>query len=161
MCKQGLVYTIANAKWRLVLSDAVLQYMASYKQIHPDMPEAGGQLYAPSLVSETINICSVTGPYPNDKRHRFGYSMLGDTASADRQEQFRTGYHLCGLWHTHPETNPNPSLVDVEAIRANLKLLPQWKSLILVIQGTHDGYNGLFVGVYSQHGGLIRMTPQC
>lgn len=160
MCEKGLVYTIANAKWRLVLSDEVLKHMASYKQTRFRMPEAGGQLYAPSLMSETIDVCSASGPYPGDKRRRSGYSMLGNPASVDRLQQFNTGYHLCGLWHTHPEESPSPSHTDVKAIRTNLKLLPQWKSLILVIQGTLSGHEGLFVGVYNRDNGLVRMMPE-
>ena len=160
MCEKGLVYRIANAKWHIVLSEDVLKHMANYKQTRLGMSEAGGQLYAPSLMSETIDVCSASGPYPGDKRQRSGYSMLGDSASVDRQQKFNTGYHLCGLWHTHPEAIPSPSHTDVKAIQANLKLLPQWQSLMLVIQGTLSGHEGLFVGVYNQDNGLVRMIPE-
>lgn len=160
MFERGLVYTIEKANWQLVLSPGVLGHMARYKQVRYGMKEAGGQLYAPSLTSEIIDVCSATGPYAGDKRRRSRYSMQGDLASLDRQQQFSVGSHLCGLWHTHPENRPTPSHMDVEAIQKNLQLLPQWKSLILVIQGTLRGHEGLFVGAYSQDCGLVRMLPK-
>ena len=160
MFERELVYTIENADWHLVLSSGVLCHMARYKQVRYGMKEAGGQLYAPSLTSEIIDVSTATGPYTGDKRRRSRYSMQGDLASLDRLQQFNVGNHLCGLWHTHPENKPTPSHMDVEAIQKNLEILPQWTSLLLIIQGALEGRVGLYVGIYNQDSGLVQMLPK-
>lgn len=153
-----LRYQLTGAAWELELHPVVVEHMGSYRQTSFWKKEAGGQLYAKSLATTQIEVSATSGPYPCDARSRHSYTMRGNAATIDREKNFQQGYTLCGLWHTHPEPKPYPSGPDLNAVKDNLALLPEWEALLLIIQGTLPGPNGLFVGVFHRKQGLHQMS---
>lgn len=154
---KSLRYQLPHAAWQLELHSVVLEHMDNHRQTSFWKKEAGGQLYAKSLTAAQIEVSVASGPYPGDLRSRHRYTMKGEAATSDREYLFKQGFTLCGLWHTHPEPNPFPSGPDLNAVKDNLALLPEWETLLLVIQGTLPGPDGLFVGVYHRNLELTQM----
>ena len=105
--------------------------------------EAGGILLG-SYRGEHIEVVSASVPHPGDKRSRFGFTRNreGHQQLAERAwiESGKTITYV-GEWHTHPESIPKPSVLDLESWARDL---PK-RDMVLLIQGIDD----LFVGVHS------------
>lgn len=93
-------------------SAAVLTHMYCYAQNNFWKTEAGGQLFSKTPECESVLIDLATGPYPSDRRSRYGFRPDLNAANRDREENFKLDYHAVGLWHTHPESIPSPSPTD-------------------------------------------------
>ncbi|MVF14468.1 hypothetical protein FT643_20225 [Ketobacter sp. MCCC 1A13808] len=93
-------------------STEVLTHMYSHAQTNFWKTEAGGQLFSDTPESVTVYIDIATGPYPSDRRSRYGFHPDLNIANRDRKDNFLRGYHAVGLWHTHPESTPSPSGTD-------------------------------------------------
>jgi integrative and conjugative element protein (TIGR02256 family) len=100
---------------RLVFTEGALAKMQAFAQRHWSQPEAGGVLLGRFLLDSTdIAVDDVTAPQPKDRRTRFSFFRSKQhnlVARAKWQESRSTAAYL-GLWHTHPEPDPNPSGVD-------------------------------------------------
>lgn len=85
--------------------------------------EAGGQIFSMSISERVVIIDGITGPYCSDKRDRTHWKPDKKRLVADRQSMFSTGFHVVGIWHTHPEAKPRPSCTDKETCESHLALL--------------------------------------
>jgi integrative and conjugative element protein (TIGR02256 family) len=94
-----------------VLSDAVVEHFALYRQVRQDQAEAGGQLFA-RITRYEIFVEEATGPRPTDRRGRTYYTPDRQAERKEIRERFALGLHYVGDWHTHPESVPTPSPVD-------------------------------------------------
>ena len=141
-----LRYRLPGAEWALELDFKAINYIKSFRQSSYFSKEAGGQLYSPSISTKIVEIRKATGPYIGDRRSRFSYCMGGPVADSDRELNFEAGLHFCGLWHTHPEPTPTPSLTDISTAYSNLVMAKEWNALFVLILGTAELPNGLFVG---------------
>lgn len=100
---------------RIVFAEKAVEQMNTYRQRAWWQAEAGGVLLGRHLL-ETLDLVvdEVTVPQEQDRRTRFSFfrsSRHSDVARARWQSESQTLAYL-GLWHTHPETDPNPSSVD-------------------------------------------------
>jgi proteasome lid subunit RPN8/RPN11 len=69
-------------------------------------------------------------------------------AMQQREALIARGLHCIGLWHTHPEPMPQPSLEDRTVAREHaLAAKPQLTGLVFVIVGTVPPPEGLRVWV--------------
>lgn len=109
-----LVYRV-TPRQRLIIVEHAVQQMQAYAQHHWWNCEAGGVLLGRHLLdSQDVVVDHVSTPQKNDRRSRFAFfrsSMHEQLARQRWLEQERTSAYL-GLWHTHPEPDPNPSSID-------------------------------------------------
>lgn len=120
----------------VIFEEVVLQHMYRYAQSHLRDHEAGGQLFsaAPHVFGVVIQVA--TGPHRRDKRTRYQFVPDLLSATRDRETQFAIGRHAVGLWHTHPEDNPEPSGLDCTTTRKYLNAFNgEMDGFLLVILG--------------------------
>lgn len=126
--------------WQLVLAEEVLQQLYCYRQTTVDTPEAGGALMGRLLRADGTGLVeALTRPGRGDRRSRFGF-FRSERHHWEVQGYWwstaQTGAYL-GLWHTHPETVPTPSSVDLsDWERALRKDIYPGRGLLFVIVGT-------------------------
>ncbi len=144
----SMIFLVDGADQKVILCESVLKHVSKYRQIGVQAPESGGQLFA-EVTSEKVVIRVATGPYKEDRVSRFRLTLNRWRQSSDIRKLFRKGLHFVGEWHTHPETHPSPSSLDLENMREcfnNSK--HQLDSFIMLIVGTDNSNQGLWL---SQH----------
>lgn len=109
-----LVFKVSQ-KQRLIFTSAAVEQLQ--RQIQKDrwQPEAGGVLLGRHLAdSDDIVVDEVTTPQPSDRRTRFSFfrSEAHELIARERWLEEANTLAYLGLWHTHPEDSPTPSVVD-------------------------------------------------
>lgn len=153
-----IAYVVGNSGQTLILTDAVVAHFARYRQLTATSREAGGQLFA-RIIGNNILVERATGPRPSDRRSVFFF--IPDRIAERREINglFKAGLHYIGDWHTHPESQPQPSKTDTWSFRDMFrKSRHQLAGFVMVIVGTAAASAGLFVGV-SDGEKLQKLTP--
>lgn len=156
-----ITYFAADGAQRVVFQDAVLDHFARHRQLGPQAPEAGGQLFA-SISNGTVNIMLATGPYSQDKRWRFGLLIDSFTRRRDIGRLHKQGLHFVGDWHTHPELYPTPSSTDHNSMLEMFRRSDHdLAAFLMVIVGQAQLPAGLYVAAVNRDGThpLPRCTP--
>ncbi len=145
-----LTYTLPNSLGTVIFTSSALEAISSYKQDKSFKKEAGGQLFA-QFEGACIRIVDATPPKKKDLRSRFGFRPHRPTEKLEIHKKYTdAGLHFVGDWHTHPQAVPIPSGTDIESV---CKMMNDSKhdlpGLLLVILGTEDLPNGLYVGFHT------------
>lgn len=124
---------------QLKISAQALQQMRVFRQLNPADREAGGILLGRLLLDcPDVVVDEITVPMPSDKRSRFAFyrHKRGHQAIIDRrwQESGGTCVYL-GEWHTHPQSTPTPSLVDLTDWKRKLRTDSFGENLYFLIIG--------------------------
>lgn len=139
---------ILRSGFRLVdVADDVIGMIAGYSQKAESNTEAGG-IFVGAYRGPHVEIVACTTPMPTDRRfwNLFDRNDPGHGEQAIRywRESGRT-LTFVGEWHTHPEPNPTPSLIDRATwmrVGARHKVGP----LVFAIRG----YSGWWWGLMHQ-----------
>lgn len=110
----NMVFRVTS-KQRLIIVDRAVEQMRSFVQRRWWQAEAGGVLLGRHLIdSDDVVIDEVTTPQDSDRRRRFGFFRSGqhETLARVRWQQQSSTIAYLGLWHTHPQDDPEPSNVD-------------------------------------------------
>lgn len=141
-------YGIPNSNQRLVLSKEVLQTFIRSRQTE-GMNESGGLLFAKFNLPD-INIECATTPHSTDKRW---YALFVPNRIVHRlkvRKLFKQGYHYIGEWHTHPESCPSPSQLDLTSMKdAYLKSHHELNYFVMIIVGNSDESLNLWVSLHN------------
>jgi integrative and conjugative element protein (TIGR02256 family) len=110
--------TFVNAKGdKLKLSEEVVAQMRVYTQRGRAAREAGGILLGRYLIGcQDAIVDQITVPTDRDKRSHFSFfrSVRGHQAAVVRLWTASKGTcHYLGEWHSHPESDPVPSKLDM------------------------------------------------
>ncbi len=109
-----LVYRV-TPRQRLIVVEHALKQMQAFTQHRCWHSEAGGVLLGRHLLdSHDVVVDEVSTPQNGDRRSRFGFFRSSKHERVARQrwmDENSTSAYL-GLWHTHPERDPTPSVVD-------------------------------------------------
>ena len=114
--------------------------IARHLQHADDAPEAGGVLMGRRIAGTSdVVVDTVTEPMAADHRSRFRFvrHRRGHQLAIDRAwrgSKGRSGW--LGEWHTHPEPDPTPSVVDRVDWRRTLLVDRYDESLFFLIAGT-------------------------
>lgn len=127
---------------KLVIAESALVQMERFRQFRDRDTEAGGVLLGRHLLdSRDLVVDTITTPQKEDRRTRTSFyrSTAHNTLAKKLWEQ--SGGHLghLGLWHTHPESDPSPSTID----------LNDWKQS--VANDSYEGEHLFFVIVGTLH----------
>ncbi|WP_439669194.1 Mov34/MPN/PAD-1 family protein [Cupriavidus necator] len=136
MTSNHILFRLPRANWSLLFSDAALLTFDKHVQRRVWSKESVGQLFTRSLISDCIvvEVATVLKPtWAVWSRVQFDTAR----AMAEREAMFKQGLHSVGLWHTHPEPVPHPSIEDRALAREHaLAAQPQLTGLVFAIVGT-------------------------
>lgn len=136
------VFYLTNSGKIKITHEAMVR-MATYAQCEKTADEAGGVLLGRFIKeSNDIIVDNITVPMIGDLRSRFSFKRgkALHQRIIDRiwQKSRGTSQYL-GEWHTHPEKNPSPSIVDTNNWKRQLKEDTfSNRFLYFIILGTED-----------------------
>lgn len=120
--------------------------------------ESVGQLFTADLTKPTVTIEEATVLQPR-RASRASVSFDSSEMMRQREEFFRRRLFCVGVWHTHPEPNPQPSTTDALLAADHAKAArPVLNGLVFAIVGTRPFPAGWYVGV---HDGLRLRKTNC
>ncbi|MFC6308186.1 hypothetical protein E2553_38310 [Paraburkholderia dipogonis] len=129
----------------VLFSEAVIATFNAYRQLLPGQTEAGGVLLGRRR-GKHFEVVHATQPLRTDKRTRTSFVR----ESCGHQEQAielwkasRREVGYLGEWHSHPETCPSPSRVDVKQWQQHSRETSDESPLLAVIIGTEQLYVAL------------------
>ena len=138
LCMVSRTFLLPDNRGEVVFVCDVLQHMYHHAQTRFWHKEAGGQLFSKVPHQSSVILSVATGPYPKDSRSRHNFIPDLPLATSDRHIQFKLGKHAVGLWHTHPEAFPSPSIQDYNTTREYLEAFNgMMDSFLLVILGNY------------------------
>ncbi len=132
--------TVKNA--RLVIDTSVISVFNSFKQTKPNAKEAGGILLGRHLLDcDHLAIDEVSTPRIGDQRSVYGF-FRGPGHHKTALEIWEKTEGTCvylGNWHTHPESKPIPSSIDlIDWKNALFQDLFHGNYLYFIIVGTKE-----------------------
>jgi integrative and conjugative element protein (TIGR02256 family) len=143
-------FALPYSEQRLVLTRAALEVFLKYRQQGTE-PEAGGLLFA-KFNFPFIRIIEASTPHATDKQWRTLFVPNRILQRRLIKKRFNSGHHFVGEWHTHPESNPTPSGLDLKSMgEAFLKSQHELNYFIMAIVGNKVEALKLWV---SAHDGL-------
>lgn len=134
--------TFLNKKGdKFKLGQAVVVQLHSHMQGQAFKTEAGGILLGRYILDcEDVVVDKITEPMKGDRRSRLRFFRSARLHQQAINKAWSSSGGTCnylGEWHTHPETDPVPSLIDILGWRKRL-LFDRFDSdtLFFVIVGT-------------------------
>jgi integrative and conjugative element protein (TIGR02256 family) len=133
--------------------------MLDHRQTRPYDTEAGGQLFA-RLSPGQIKVEVATGPRHADRRSRFYFAPSRVHERREIHALHRSDLHYVGDWHTHPESVPKPSDIDLRNISEIFTHSKHdYAGILMVIVGQLDPPTGIFVGIANCNG-VSELVPR-
>lgn len=125
------------------IAPAALAVMLSLRQTTATAKEAGGILLGRYIIDcQDVVVDEATFPTRSDRRTRFTFHRDATSHQRIIDERWHASqarFHYLGEWHTHPETSPTPSSVDLADWRRRLRTDRfDADSLLFVIVGIRD-----------------------
>lgn len=148
----NLRYAIGGSGQNLVVESGVLDHFQKWRQMQPDMAEAGGQLFG-SFDDAEVTIKLATGPRLSDRRGRFFFVADRYAEKMEIGRLHKAGLHYFGDWHTHPQYIPEPSGTDLASM-ADLFVRSKHElhAFLMIIVGTAPFPVGLHVSLHAAKG---------
>lgn len=144
---QVIVYPIGTSGQTLILSNSVVEHLCRNRQLRWYHREAGGQLFA-RFQGTQILVEEATGPRSTDTRTRCSYIPDRKAEQAEILLHHAQGLHYVGDWHTHPETIPVSSVLDIQSISdCFAKSAHQLNGFVLIIVGRSEPPPGFHVSI--------------
>lgn len=113
--RSPLVWTSPHTRGGLVLIEPEpLQVMDAHWQNSPEIPESGGILMGYRR-GEHLHVTFATPPQATDTRKRYRFhrsSQPHQMMALARWEESGGTVDYLGEWHTHPQAEPTPSMLD-------------------------------------------------
>ncbi|TSC33934.1 Mov34/MPN/PAD-1 family protein [Corallococcus sp. Z5C101001] len=145
---EGLVFRRANDT-RVKVDTLALEQMIAFRQVTARHPEGGGVLLGRFLVDcDDVVVDEVTVPMPGDRQRRLAFYRSRMPHQRIIDIRWRESQGTCqylGEWHTHPESRPTPSCVDLTDWRRRLREDHfASRSILFLIVGIHEvrGWEG-------------------
>jgi len=143
--------TIKRGKYNINLSENVLYILNKYIQ-NKNQNESGGIIlgWVSNKNDNNIYVTKLSLPTNFDKSSRYAFERDKHIAKIITDYEFYNSNGkivYLGEWHTHPESNPSPSSVDIKMIKQqykNNKINVDF--LIILIQGVKSLCVGLYDG---------------
>lgn len=131
---------------RVLVEDSVLRDVSAYRQVERAATEAGGILLGYRRDAH-LHVVMATAPGPSDTRSKFRFCRDDEShARIALSEWTKSGETMdyIGEWHTHPQSQPQPSTLDLSEWR-NI-CTRRKEAMVFVIQGTLGTWVGVGFG---------------
>lgn len=129
----------------MVLSDEAITTIRSYAQDEENKTEAGGILLGKRRRNH-FEVIHVTEPTEYDIRSRYHW-IRSDKIHSDIAKKYwvesQGQITYLGEWHTHPETTPSPSTIDLNEWRVLVDKCSHPAGMSMIIGGTNDLWCGI------------------
>jgi len=125
------------------LSPEVVECLQIHRQLTTSAKENVGQLYSRNLTEPIVSVDLATRLNPK-RAWRGRVEFDRKKALTEREMYFKKGWHCVGIWHTHPEAVPSPSLEDCTLARDYaIAAKPHIEGIVFVIVGTKPAPDGI------------------
>uniref|UniRef100_UPI00391990A8 Mov34/MPN/PAD-1 family protein n=1 Tax=Hylemonella sp. TaxID=2066020 RepID=UPI00391990A8 len=127
----------------MLIEQHVLARISTFRQVHKDDTEAGGILLG-FRRGEHLHIVDSTTPMTGDLRTKYSFDRRdpGHQVAATNAWKASNGcIDYLGEWHTHPESHPKPSSLDLREWRNLCR--PKSDPLMFLILGIQGCWLGL------------------
>lgn len=149
-----ITFKSADDKFSVEITDIILS------NIHQECKKAENKETGGILIGKysedrnTAIISKITGPPTGSKQGRCTFKRAPANLNKILHDKWDLGYRYVGEWHFHPNSSPNPSLVDNIQMNkfANDKKLNCSEPILLVIGGNQEKGWELSVQVYTKDG---------
>lgn len=139
---------VAGAAWALTFTNEVLQLIGVHTQRTRFSRESVGQLYCRDLTTTNIVVGHAT-VLPRTRAFFSGVQFNPAVAMEERASLFQSGWHCIGLWHSHPESHPQPSATDTALAKDHAEAAAtHLNGLVFAILGTQPLPSGLSVWLH-------------
>lgn len=138
--------SVEIGKYEVVFSEDVLDLISKYKQKRKKHNESGGILLG-QVKNDKVYILKASIPNSKDKSSRVSFLRNKEYAQHIIDYEFANSQGktiYLGEWHTHPESYPTPSVVDIKMVQDQFEqntLNEQF--LVLFIQGKIGSFIGI------------------
>lgn len=140
-------FAFPHSAQKVVFTPPVLELFSKYRQQGSE-PEAGGLLFAEFDLPQ-IRIVEATPPHATDKRWRTLFVPNRALQRVHIDSCFKKHRHFVGEWHTHPESDPTPSSIDLNSMfEAFSKSQHELNYFLMVIVGNKPDGLRLWVGAH-------------
>ena len=133
----------SSGRSSVLITEAAVATMLSFRQIKGRDKEAGGQLFAHFDHGDVV-IVEATTPTLLDRRSRYNFNPNRLLQRREIRKKHAAGLHFVGDWHTHPEPTATPSDDDLtsmqDCFRRSRHDLTAFILIILGIAPPPDGW---------------------
>ena len=133
----GYRVRVADGAWKSILANVNRSLRCRGRKV-----ETGGLLFGErDDAARVVWVSDATGPPPDSRASRRGF-VCGTVGTArmnnERRSSTRGAVRFIGMWHTHPDSPPIPSDIDLAGMAQLLTSadLPLRKALLLIIGQT-------------------------
>lgn len=133
-----LVFKLDNIE--LVIDQNVVHRLNTFRQLSTKSNESGGLLIGRTDINDKTKILDITVPMTNDYSSRYRFKRK-DIKHLEILEKLNNKcLYFKGNWHTHPQKNPMPSLLDKFSWKSAMKQSRPGESkyIFFVIVGTDE-----------------------
>lgn len=126
----------------------VMIKLAAYRQDKKPKPEAGGILLGYRR-DPHIHVVDATVPGSGDRALRTHFWRSADSHQRIARERWLSSGHILdyvGEWHTHPQTSPSPSTIDIGEWRKISTLSGEEQMLFLILGMEQHDWLGISQG---------------
>lgn len=131
-----IVFSDANIEVKV--DKHVYQCWLNHRQLNTDDTEQFGAIVGSRIEDESVIwIEQCTTPQPDDISERYRFVMKSPYHQQFIEAEFKASHGemgYIGTWHTHPERNPFPSIIDIMDWKQCINRNPD-RQLIFVIVG--------------------------
>lgn len=114
-------FKLPNGKCVDILSE-VFEEVIKFIQLNQNTPESGGCILGYKHASTgNFSLEYITVPQKEDKCNRISFRILDSIHRKLINLAKRKRSYYMGVWHTHPQTNPIPSIIDIDDWKDTLK----------------------------------------
>jgi len=147
------IYKIPNSIQTLIITDNVLDILDRFRQTG-NKPEFGGLVFARLDELPNIILEKISTPHVKDRCERFFFCSYKKAQKKLIQKRFKQNLHFIGEWHSHPQTCPTPSSLDLQTMKNSFLFSEhQLNYFLMLIIGTAN--NSLWISLHNNKQYLI------
>jgi len=139
---------------RILFEGHVINGLHAHRQLHMHDPEAGS-IFLGYRRPPHLHVVEFTSPSTMDERSRYSFFRCDPFHAQFAHKRWNATAGMMdflGEWHTHPQSDPAPSALDLIEWRRILKTIPDSRVFLIVGQLTD------WIGIGS--GGRIHDCPR-
>lgn len=131
-------YKFKNNETELYINESVVCKVNAYRQMNREDCESGGLLIGRTDIHGKTRIYEITEPMKKDLRNRFAFKRLDKRHLEEVKIANDRCLYFKGNWHTHPQSIPTPSWLDVLSWKKAIKESKpgESKHIFFIIIGT-------------------------